>query len=162
MAAAAAAARAPSPHRLLMPLILREARLPPPMRRRLLTLISVLAVAALFVGVAGPAAARKHRDTRTFCAKTGDFCVAIHHATSAKPRFEITSLAFGGIYMLCVTDSSLAQTCRDFTLHKQRFGEYHSNVSWRANFPVAPGRHGVAWFKDAQQVAPTLHFTPKS
>jgi len=127
------------------------------MLRKALPSLAVAGIAVL--ALASPGAAAGKRDPHTFCAKTGDYCIAIHHP-SASPRFLISTFSFTDPYTLCVTPVGRTRTCHDFDLHKAKFGLYRSNISWAANFPLGPGRHAVRWFKDGTQLGRTLHFTP--
>jgi hypothetical protein len=114
-----------------------------------LAVISLLAVLA-----AGPAQAR-----RSYCAKSGDYCLAVVKR-GGQIFLVIDSFAFRGSVELCVQSPDGKRRCRVFKLRRDPNNRdlYRSHVKWSDHFPHGQkGLYRVAWHYYGTKL-PLVHF----
>ena len=114
-----------------------------------------LAAALLVAAFAGPAQAR-----RTYCAKSGDYCLGMFERGN-RVYLGLDSFAFRGTARLCVQSPDGKRRCKVFKLRRDRStkGLYRAHVKWSDHFPHGQkGLYRAVWHYGGTRL-PLIHFT---
>jgi hypothetical protein len=97
---------------------------------------------------------------RTYCAKSGDYCLGMFERGN-RVFLGLDTFAFRGSFRLCVESPNGKRRCKVFKLRRDPRNKhlYRSHVKWSDHFPHGQkGLYRAAWHYAGTRL-PLIHFT---